>query len=279
MPATELNFTEKLLRRDRLVVVGGLGLLTVLAWLYILTGAGTGMSVWHMISLSLFPHRLGEKAMDGMTMPPRVWSPSYWIIALLMWWIMMVAMMTPSAAPMILLYARATRHAQADRRLQPGVVPTAAFAGGYLIAWLGFSVAATLLMWLLERSGALSATRMASTGAWLSGCLLVAAGLYQFSSLKNACLSVCRAPADFLSRHWRPGASGALRMGMEHGAFCVGCCWALMALLFVGGVMNILWVAILTLLVLAEKVSLQGRWVSRVAGVALVAWGSGSFAV
>jgi len=273
MPAEELSFTERLLRRDRLVVGGGLVMLTALAWLYILAGAGLGMPAWHMISLSLFPHRLDEMAMGGMTMHPGVWSPAYWVIMLLMWWVMMVAMMTPSAAPMILLYARATRHAEGRGQLQPGIASTAAFAGGYLLAWLGFSIGATFLMWLLERTGALSVSRMASTGAWLSGGLLIAAGLYQFSPLKNICLRVCRAPAEFLSRHWRPGASGALRMGLEHGAFCVGCCWVLMALLFVGGVMNLLWVAILAILVLAEKLAPAGLWISRISGAVLVAWG------
>ena len=273
MPAEELSFTERLLRRDRRVVGGGLVLLTALAWLYILAGAGVGMPAWHMISLSLFPHRLDEMAMGSMTMHPGVWSPAYWVIMLLMWWVMMVAMMTPSAAPMILLYARATRHAEGRGQLQPGIASTAAFAGGYLLAWLGFSIGATFLMWLLERTGALSVSRMASTGAWLSGGLLIAAGLYQFSPLKNICLRVCRAPAEFLSRHWRPGASGALRMGIEHGAFCVGCCWVLMALLFVGGAMNLLWVAILAILVLAEKLAPAGLWISRISGAVLVAWG------
>jgi predicted metal-binding membrane protein len=273
MPGEDLSFTERLLRRDRFVVGGGLILLTALAWLYILAGAGTGMPAWHMFSLSLFPHRLGEMAMSGMVMHPGAWSPGYWVIMLLMWWIMMVAMMTPSASPMILLYARATRHARAGGQMQRGFASTAAFGGGYLLVWLGFSIAATILMWLLERAGVLSATRMVSTGAWLSGGLLIAAGIYQFSPLKNACLRVCRAPAEFLSRHWRPGASGAVRMGLEHGAFCVGCCWVLMALLLVGGVMNLVWVAILAILVLAEKLAPAGFWVSRFSGAVLIAWG------
>jgi predicted metal-binding membrane protein len=279
MPADELSFAERLLRHDRLVVVGGLVLLTALAWLYILVGAGTGMPAWHMVSLSLFPYRIDEMTMGGMVMHPGAWSPGYWVIMLLMWWIMMVAMMTPSAAPMILLYARATRHAEGRGQLQPGIASTAAFAGGYLLVWLGFSIAATFLMWLLERAGVLSVTRMASTGAWLSGGLLIAAGLYQFSPLKNVCLRVCRAPAEFLSRHWRRGASGAMRMGLEHGAFCVGCCWVLMALLFVGGVMNLLWVAILAIVVLAEKVAPAGLWISRAFGAVLIAWGVATLVV
>ena len=184
----------------------------------------------------------------------------------------MIAMMTPSAAPMILLYGRATRHAQAGGRLAPGVVPTTAFAGGYLIIWLGFSVAATVLMWALERVGAVSATSMGSRSAWISASILIAAGLYQVSPLKHACLRVCRSPAEFLTRH-SPRLLRPLRMGLEHGAFSVGCCWVLMALLFVGGVMNPLWIGILTIFILAEKLGPQGPWLAYVSGLVLLAWG------
>ena len=130
----------------------------------------------------------------------------HWFLVLAMWWVMMIAMMTPSAAPLILLYGRATRHAQAGGRLAPGVVPTTAFAAGYLLTWLAFSVAATVLMWALERVGAVSATSMGSRSAWISASILIAAGLYQVSPLKHACLRVCRSPAEFLTRHWRPGS-------------------------------------------------------------------------
>jgi predicted metal-binding membrane protein len=269
----ETSLTESLLRRDRWVVVAGLAAITLLSWLYIMAGAGTGMSPLHMTSLSLFPHRMAEMEMGGMPMHPGAWAPGYWAIVLLMWWVMMIAMMTPSAAPMILLYARATRHAQAGGQPQQAVVPTAAFAGGYLLAWLAFSLIATALMWSFERFGTISAATMASTVAWLSAAILFAAGLYQLSPLKHACLSLCRSPAAFLSRHWRPGTSGALRMGVQHGVFCVGCCWVLMALLFVGGVMNILWIAVLSLFVLIEKVAPVGIWFSRTAAAILMAWG------
>jgi predicted metal-binding membrane protein len=145
---------------------------------------------------------------------------------------------------------------------------------GYLLVWLGFSVAAAALHWLLEREAFVSTTMMSSQSRWLSGIVLIAAGLYQLSPLKNACLSHCRAPTAFLSRHWRPHAFGALRLGALHGAFCVGCCWMLMALLFVGGVMNLVWIAALAILVLVEKVFQAGQWVGRAAGIALIAWGS-----
>ena len=274
MAAEKSSLTESLLRRDRWIVLGGLVALTLLSWAYVLTGAGMGMSARDMTIVSLFPHRMAQMPMAGMSMQPGVWSPGYFLIVLVMWWVMMIGMMTPSAAPMILLYARATRHAQAAGKLEQGGVPTAVFAGGYLVMWLGFSLLAATLQWALERSGLVSAMMMASTSAGVSTAILVLAGLYQLSPLKHVCLRQCRAPAEFLSRHWRPGALGALRMGLEHGAFCVGCCWALMALLFVGGIMNVLWIAILAILVLLEKFAPHGAWLSRAIGVVLLAWGA-----
>jgi predicted metal-binding membrane protein len=212
-------------------------------------------------------------------LPPAGWTAGYWIIMLLMWWVMMIAMMTPSAAPMILLYARATRYAQGKGQLGRGVVPAAAFAGGYLLAWFGFSLFATLLQRGLEASGGISAMWMASRSAGLSAAVLILAGAYQLSPWKHMCLNHCRAPAEFLSRRRRPGRLGALRMGVEHGAFCVGCCWVLMALLFVGGIMNVLWIAVLTIVVLLEKLTPRGPWFARIAGIVLVAWGAATLVV
>lgn len=276
MAAENTSLTERLLRRDRRIVLGGLVALTLLSWAYMLTGSGMGMSVRDMTVVSLFPHRMAEMSMAGMSMSmqPGMWSLGYFIIVLIMWWVMMIAMMTPSAAPMILLYARATRHAQAIGQLRQGVVPTAAFAGGYLMVWLGFSLLAAALQCALERSGLVSAMMLASTSAGVSAAILALAGLYQLSPLKHVCLRHCRSPAEFLSSHWRPGAFGALRMGLEHGAFCVGCCWLLMALLLVGGIMNVLWIAALAILVLLEKVAPHGAWLSRATGVVLLAWGA-----
>ena len=279
MAVEERSLTENALRRDRWIVIVGLAAITLLSWTYVIAGAGTGMSVWDMTSASLFPHRIAAMAIDGMSIRPGAWAPGYWIIMLFMWWIMMIAMMTPSAAPMILLYARATRHAQAGGRLQQGAVPTAAFAGGYLVAWLGFSLAATFLLWALERAEFVSAVTMSSANEWLSAAILISTGLYQFSPLKHVCLQRCRNPADFLSRHWRPGASGALRMGLEHGVLCIGCCWVLMALLFVGGIMNVLWIAILVLFVILEKVAPHGPRLGWIGGVVLLAWGATTLVV
>lgn len=194
-------------------------------------------------------------------------APGFAIVAL-MWATMMVAMMSPSAAPTVLLYARAQRLAKPGAR-----PPTAAFVAGYLICWLAFAVVAAALQIALDRAAALSDMTMALHGQTASAVVTIAAGIYQLSPLKNACLGRCRSPAQFLSRHYRPGAGGALRLGLLHGAYCVGCCWMLMALLFVGGVMNLLWIAGLTLLVAGEKLLPHGPTIARVTGVALIAWG------
>lgn len=212
-------------------------------------------------------------------MRPAGWSLGRWGLTAAMWWTMMVAMMAPSAAPTVLLYARVCRHASAQGRTAEGLAPTGAFLSGYLLVWLGFSLAAALLHWELERTGLVSATMMGSQNKWLSAAVLAGVGLYQLSPLQNVCLSHCRSPAAFLSRHWRPGASGAVRLGMLHGAYCVGCCWMLMALLFVGGVMNLAWIGALTLLVMAEKVLPGGRWMARAGGVAMLVWGAATLVV
>ena len=197
--------------------------------------------------------------MEGMTPPPG------WPLIAAMWAVMMVAMMLPSAAPAILLYATVHRHSM-------GAVdtpPTAAFMSGYLFCWIGFAMLAAALQLAFA-----SPMSMALDNRAASAALLIAAGLYQLSPLKDACLSRCRSPAEFITRHYRPGAWGAARLGLLHGAYCVGCCWLLMALLFAGGVMNLLWVAALTLLVAAEKLLPGGQWIARIAGVALIAWGA-----
>lgn len=195
--------------------------------------------------------------MEGMA------PSSGWPIAATMWAAMMVAMMLPSAAPAILLYARVHRHSRGS-----GTPPTMAFLAGYLACWFGFSMLAAALQLAI-----VSPMSMALESSVASAALLIAAGLYQLSPLKDACLSRCRSPAEFISRHYRPGAWGAARLGLLHGGYCVGCCWLLMALLFVGGAMNLLWVAGLTLLVAAEKLLPGGSWIARITGVALIGWG------
>lgn len=273
---------ERLLRRDRIITLTGLTALCTLAWTYLFSGAGTGMRAWDMARFVLFPHQLAEAAasgsmmsmpMDGGPMDPvaAAWPPVTWLVMVAMWWSMMIAMMAPSAAPTILLYVRVYRHAEAQGSVDK-LAPAGAFAAGYLLVWLGFSILATALQWELTRLGILTEMTMASRSAYLSASVLLLAGLYQFSPLKDRCLTHCRAPASFLSQHWRPGAAGALRLGALHGAYCVGCCGLLMALLFVGGVMNMIWIAILAVLVLAEKLSPGGRWIGLATGMLLCLW-------
>ena len=185
----------------------------------------------------------------------------------------MIAMMTPSAAPLILLYGRAYRHEQKLGKIKSTVTPTFSFAAGYLVAWMGFSVLATGLQWGFERAGLVHAMQMWSMNSVFSASLLIAAGIYQLSPLKNVCLEHCRSPARFLAENFKPGAMGALRMGLKHGLFCLGCCWFLMGLLFAGGVMNLLWIAGLALFILLEKIGPQGHRIARIAGILMVVIG------
>ncbi|HEY7638291.1 MAG TPA: DUF2182 domain-containing protein [Steroidobacteraceae bacterium] len=230
------------------------------------------MDAWAMTTLSLFPHLASMPHVAGMQMSAPGWSPGAWALLIAMWWIMMIAMMAPSATPALLLYARVHRHATAKERTGNELAPVGAFAAGYLSVWLAYSVIATVVHWALDRTGLISSMMMGSQNRWLSFAVLLAAGVYQLSPLKSVCLAHCRSPASFLTRHWRPHASGAFSLGVLHGAFCVGCCWVLMGLLFVGGVMNLVWIAALAVLVLIEKALPAGAWVGRGAGVALIAW-------
>ena len=241
--------------RQRWIVIGGLVSVTAVAWAYILAGAGMGT----------MPDsgEMMEMATD--------WSHGYFALMLVMWWVMMVAMMLPSAAPMILLFAAASRNSGGAKI---GAPPTGLFAAGYLLVWGGFSLIAVFFQWGLD-SLALLNPMMASASVPFGAVLLIAAGVYQMTPLKHACLRHCRSPIHFLGRHWRPGATGALRMGIEHGLFCLGCCWLLMTILFYGGVMNLAWIAGITLYVLVEKLLPAGHKVGRLIGVVLILWGAG----
>ncbi len=246
---------EAFLKRDRWFVLTGLAGVTVLAWAYLVAMA-TDMDAM---------------AMGAMAMPAvEPWSALDFWLMFVMWAVMMVGMMLPSAAPMILLYAAVSRR---QRGRGHALAPTGVFAAGYLVAWTAFSLAASALQWALEQAALLS-PMMVGTSPYLGGALLVAAGVYQWTPLKHACLQNCRAPAEFLSRSWRNGTGGAVAMGIHHGIYCVGCCWVLMGLLFVVGVMNLLWVAAITALVLIEKIAPGGYLITRAAGVLFVAAGA-----
>lgn len=241
------------LRRDRLLVISCLLFVVVLSWTYLLTGAG-------------MTQEMGDMLMPMSTGP---WTFGHAVLVLVMWAVMMAAMMLPSAAPMILLYATI-----AQRRGERGERATASgiFAVGYIAVWAAFSLAAAALQFGLEKAAVLS-PMMQTTSIALAGSVLIAAGLYQWTPFKHACLRHCRSPLDFIMTHWLPGAGGAFRMGLRHGAVCVGCCWVLMLLLFIGGVMNLAWIAGIALFVLVEKLSPAGHWIGRGAGALLVAWG------
>jgi predicted metal-binding membrane protein len=241
---------ERLLKRDRMVVLAGLVAMTLLAWAYLITLAlrmDMGVSVASMATLKPWT------ALDAAMM-------------FVMWTVMMIGMMVPSATPMVLLYAHVLRSRAGEA--EP-LVPTSAFFAGYISVWVGFSAAATLLQWWLEKAVLLS-PMMVSTSPIFSGLVLIAAAAYQWTPLKASCLRHCRSPIWYLSTHWRHGVGGAYRMGLQHGAYCLGCCWLLMALLFVGGVMNLLTVAAITIFVLLEKAAPLGRGMGRVGAGILV---------
>jgi predicted metal-binding membrane protein len=256
--ARELTGIERLVRRDRLVVAVALSLITLLSWVYLVRMAE------RMQSAASEAEMHAAMGMSDMAS----WSPADTVALFLMWAIMMAGMMLPSAAPIILLVVGTYR-----RRGGPlGRISTAAFAGGYLAAWTGFSAFAALGQTGLHAAALLSSS-MTSQSTALAGGIFLVAGVYQWAPLKNACLSHCRSPLHFLSEEWREGTAGAFRMGLRHGLFCVGCCWALMTLLFAAGVMNLLWVAAIAALVLVEKLLPRGLLVGRATGALLVSWG------
>ena len=254
---------EIILRRQRLMIGICLVVVVLVAWLYLIQEK-TAMPGMNMTGTTM-----AGMDMPGMAMPP----PASWLasVALLfvMWAVMMVAMMVPSATPMIFTFASVNQRRRAAAR---PFVPVGIFLLGYIVVWTAFSAVAAYAQWWLHRAALLSPA-MAATSPLLSGGLLIAAGLFQWTPLKHACLQGCRSPLSFLMSEWREGAGGAFSMGLRHGAYCVGCCWALMALLFVAGVMNLLWVAVIALFVMAEKIMAKGELVGRIAGIVLIATG------
>jgi predicted metal-binding membrane protein len=248
---------QRMIRRDRLIVALGLVVVLALAWAY-LVHMGAGMT--SMLSEGEMHAAMGMPEMQSWT----------WELAALfvMWTVMMVGMMLPSATPLILLVLGVYRRRD-DRHTRLNSV---LFVGGYLLAWTAFSLVAASGQILLHRAALLSAA-MVARSTFLAAGILIIAGLYQLLPVKNACLTHCRSPLSFLTHHWREGLGGAVRMGFLHGLFCVGCCWALMALLFVAGVMNLIWVAAIAAFVLVEKLTRQGLLLGRIAGVLLILWG------
>jgi len=248
-----------LTRRDRLLVIGCIGVITTLAWAYLVH-----------LNDQMSPSMEYDRMMADMGMAMgEPWRAADLLFAAVMWTVMMIGMMAPSAAPVLLLFAASVRARGPASSFAP---PVAAFAAGYLLVWTAFSAVAALAQWGLHETSLLSSAMAASSG-WLSASILIGAGAYQFAPVKGACLTQCRSPLGFLMGHWRNGTSGALRMGLRHGVQCLGCCWALMCVLFVVGTMNLLWVAAISAFVLLEKFGRGGVLASRLAGVAAAAAG------
>ncbi len=240
---------------DKVLVVAGLAGVVACAWAYLIPA-----------SLDMYGR------MDGAAtwMMEATWDARYLLLIFFMWAAMMVAMMLPSALPTILIFHKALRN---DPEVSSPSRRMFAFVAGYILAWSGFSVGATLLQWGLAEAALLS-PMMVSASPWLGGAILIVAGVYQWTPLKYACLRQCRSPLAFLMEHWRPGMPGALRLGLRHGLYCMGCCWALMLLLFVGGVMSLLWIGAITAFVLIEKLAPYPAQGGRLSGLALVLAGA-----
>ena len=260
---------ERILLQDKRLVVVALVCLSALAWSYLVVMARQ-MAAGDMTLMGMgTPSAMsGSDMMDTVTASQMQWSPLTFLLMFIMWSIMMIGMMIPSAAPVILLYARVQRRKLAH---QAPIARVAAFTAGYLLVWTSFSLLATVPQWVLSELRLLS-PMMESTSQFLGVGILLAAGIYQLTPLKQACLKQCQSPIGFLTSHWKDGALGSLRMGIEHGRFCRGGGWLLMALLFVGGVMNLIWVAVIATFVLLEKVAPRGEIVGRVGGVLLIAF-------
>ncbi len=247
---------EALVKRDRWIVIAGVVAVVVIAWAYTIyvaqSNSGMDMSM----------------SMDSGNV--RDWTGVDFSLMFVMWAVMMVAMMVPSAAPMILLFAAVNRRRQEQSR---PFVATGVFLSGYLVIWTVFALIATFGNWGLHQASLLTSMMGGSSSGYLGGALLITSGAFQWSQLKYVCLTHCRSPLSFLMSDWKEGTGGAFSMGLSHGRYCLGCCWILMALLFVLGVMNLVWIAGLAAFVLAEKVIPCGEKVSKITGVMLVAWG------
>jgi predicted metal-binding membrane protein len=249
-----MNTIASARKRERFIIVAGLVAITVLAWAYMFYLAA------NMAGMDM------DMAAMSQVEP---WNIADLLLTFVMWAVMMAAMMTPSVSPMVLAFAHINRQRQAKNK---PYAPTSLFLSGYLLVWAGFSALATLFQWSLHAAALLS-PMMVTTSPIVGGVILVAAGAFQFTPLKHACLAYCRTPMGFILTEWRDGRRGALLMGLKHGRYCLGCCWFLMALLFVAGVMNLLWVAAIATFVLIEKVAPASEWVSRIAGLLFLGWG------
>lgn len=247
---------ELILKKDRYILIAGLFFLCALSW-------------WYIIYLYQQMHPMNMDAfLFAMPMTPH-WTLSDFVLLFFMWLVMMIAMMVPSVAPLVLIFAMVNRQ---KREMQNPFVPAGYLLGGYFIVWTLFSFLATILQWFFQKISWLN-PEMVVTNRILGGVMLIAAGLFQFTPLKTRCLNYCRNPVDFIHHRWKQGKAGALKMGIGNGVYCLGCCWTLMILLFVTGIMNVLWIALIAAFVLVEKLLPGVKWVSYVGGAGLIAYG------
>ena len=264
------------LEKDNLIVYLSIFLIVIITGLYTIFGIGMPMSAIEMTKMSGIFSMSSSMEMNmnmgsnNMDMKNR-WSISMAISMFLMWWLMMIAMMTPSAAPTLLLFHNLKKIGSEGKK---ALSYTYLFLFGYLIIWAIFSLIACIIHKFFDTSSITDAAMMQLKSVQFSGILLITAGVYQFTPLKNACLEKCRTPIDFLSSNNRKGAKGSFIMGAHHGLFCLGCCWALMVLLFVGGVMNLFWITGLALYVLIEKIIIKARWLDKIIGLILIFFGT-----
>ena len=252
----DVNTIKNVLKKDRVIIVSALLVICILSWVYIIY-LYKQMAVMNM-----------DAAFFAMPMTPS-WTIVDFALLFVMWFVMMIAMMTPAVAPLTLIFTMINRQRQQQNR---PFVNTAYLITGYFLVWAAFSLAATSLQWLLQHVSLLN-PEMKTTDKIVGSLILIAAGIFQLTPLKQTCLQNCRTPLVFVNRHWREGKRAALRMGIQNGFYCLGCCWMLMVLLFVAGIMNLLWVALIAVFVLVEKVAPSIKWLSYATGLVLIVYG------
>ncbi len=261
------NYTavESFIQRDKVITIIAIAILVGATFTYTVLGVGMNMSAIQMTpglgqSQMSMPNM---SAMKNMAATPAVWSFNYSVLMFFMWWTMMIAMMLPSASPMILLYTALIRRTKKAKSI---IRQVTSFICGYLLAWAAFSLFAAALQSQLELRDWMSPMMMEATNIYLAAGILIAAGVYQLTPLKTVCLEKCRQPASFLANYKNTWVNSPLRIGLVHGFYCVGCCWFLMGLLFFGGIMNLYWIVGLIIFVAIEKLHEKGIIFGKILG-------------
>ena len=256
---------ESFIQRDKVITIIAIAILVGATFTYTVLGVGMNMSAIQMTP-GLGQSQMSMPNMNGMknmAATPAVWSFNYSVLMFFMWWTMMIAMMLPSASPMILLYTALIRRTKKTKSI---IRQVTSFICGYLLAWAAFSLFAAALQSQLELRDWMSPMMMEATNIYLAAGILIAAGVYQLTPLKTVCLEKCRQPASFLANYKNTWVNSPLRIGLVHGFYCVGCCWFLMGLLFFGGIMNLYWIVGLIIFVAIEKLHEKGIIFGKILG-------------